>query len=280
MYQGQGKPVSLARIGTGYSQIAVSADGTYVAALRGGTLYAGLVGGPLTKRGTGFASVSWDVDDDLWAAQNGQVVMFRGTQNVRQPLAQMVSVAVNPPASAPVTGPFTALQVAPDGVRVALVMDGNELIFGAISGSRRRVRGITLSLVQETVPVGTNFTALTWYGPDDVIALAGDAVTDYPVSGGTATSIQADPGMQTITASCKQPLIAGCRGARWPPTPASPAPGCPSPATPRQPPASRQSIQGDANPGGQENLPRKSSYKSVMFRFGPKVQPDIWPRKS
>jgi Lipoprotein LpqB beta-propeller domain/Sporulation and spore germination len=207
--RGQGKPVSLARIGTGYSQIAVSADGAYLAALRGGTLYAGLVGGTLTRRGTGFASVSWDVDDDLWAAQNGQVVMFRGTQNVRQPLAQMVSVAVNPPASAPVTGPFTALQVAPDGVRVALVMDGNELIFGAISRQQTQSPRITLSLVQETVPVGTNFTALTWYGPDDVIALAGDAVTDYPVSGGTPTSIQADPGMQTITASYKQPLIAG-----------------------------------------------------------------------
>ena len=34
-------------------------------------------------------------------------------------------------------------------------------------------------------------------------------MTDYPVSGGTPTSIQADPGMQTITASYKQPLIAG-----------------------------------------------------------------------
>jgi hypothetical protein len=206
--RGQGKPVSLARIGTGYSQIAVSADGTYLAALRGGTLYAGLVGGTLTRRGTGFASVSWNVDDDLWAAQNGQVVMFRGTQNVRQPLAQMVSVAVNPPASAPVTGPFTALQVAPDGVRVAIVVDGDELTFGAISRQQTQSPRISLSEVQEIVPVG-NFTALTWYGPDDVITLAGSAVTDYPVSGGTSTSIQGDPGMQTITASYQQPLIAG-----------------------------------------------------------------------
>ena len=44
-------------------------------------LYTGLVDGPLTKRGTGFASMSWDANDDLWASQNGQVVMFRGTQN-------------------------------------------------------------------------------------------------------------------------------------------------------------------------------------------------------
>lgn len=204
-----GKPVTVAKIGTGYSQIAVSADGTYLAALRGSTLYTGLVDGPLTKRGAGFTSMSWDVDDDLWAAQNGQVVMFRGTQNERQPLAQMVSVAVSPTEA----GPFTALQVAPDGVRVAIVVGGDELTFGAISRQETQSPLISLSQVQEIVPVG-NFTALTWYGPDDVITLAGSAVTDYPVSGGTSTSIQGDPGMQTITASYQQPLIAGLSNGR------------------------------------------------------------------
>jgi hypothetical protein len=210
---GQGKPLSLARVGTGYSQIAVSADGTYLAALRGSTLYTGMVGGQLTKRGTGFASMSWDVDDDLWASQNDQVVMFRGTQNARQPLAQMVSVGVFE-AGVPVAGPFTELQVAPDGVRVAIVMDGSELTFGAISRQQTQSPRISLSLVQETVPVGINFTALTWYGPDDVITLAGSAVTDYNVSGGSSTSIEAYSGMKTITASFQQPLIAGLSNGR------------------------------------------------------------------
>jgi hypothetical protein len=210
---GQDKPVSLAKIGTGYSQIAVSADGTYLAALRGGTLYTGLVDGPLTKRGTGFTSMSWDVDDDLWAAQGGQVVMFRGTQNARQPLAQMVSVDVSE-AGVPVTGPFTTLQIAPDGVRVAIVIGGSELTFGAISRQQTQSPRIALSLVQETVPTGTTFTALTWYGPDDVITLAGSAVTDYAVSGGSSTSLQDEQGMQTITASFQQPLIAGLSNGR------------------------------------------------------------------
>jgi hypothetical protein len=210
---GQGKPVSLARIGTGYSQIAVSGDGTYLAALRGSTLYTGLVGGSLTKRGTGFASMSWDIDDDLWVSQNGQVVMFRGTENARQPLAQMVSVGVFEAGGA-VAGPFTELQVAPDGVRVAIVMGGSELTFGAISRQQTQSPRISLSLVQETVPIGTNFTALTWYGPDDVITLAGSAVTDYNVSGGSSTSIEAYSGMRTITASFQQPLIAGLSNGR------------------------------------------------------------------
>ncbi len=90
--------------------------------------------------------MSWDVNDDLWASQGEQIVMFRGTPSARQPLAQMVPVEVN---SAVGSGPFTALQVAPDGVRVAIVMDGNELTFGAISRQQTQNPRITLSPVQE-----------------------------------------------------------------------------------------------------------------------------------
>jgi lipoprotein LpqB-like beta-propeller protein len=215
-----GKPVTIARIGTGYSQIAVSADGLYLAALRGSTLYTGLLAkGSPTKRGSGFGSISWDANDNLWASQGQQIVMFRGTANPRQPLAQMVPVAI---AGAPVSGPFSELQVAPDGVRVAVVSSGSQLIFGAISRQQGQTV-ITFSPVLDTpltqvqpVPANASFLALTWYGPDDVIALAdlGPSVTEYPVSGATPTPIQAEPGMQTITASYGQPLIAGLPNGR------------------------------------------------------------------
>ena len=66
----------------------------------------------------------------------------------------MVSVDVFE-AGVPVTGQFTALQVAPDGVRVAIVMGGNELTFGAISRQQAQSPRISLSLVQETAAVGT-----------------------------------------------------------------------------------------------------------------------------
>jgi hypothetical protein len=199
-----GKTVSITKIGTGYSQIAVSADGTYLAAMRGHTLYTGLVGGHLAKRGTNFVAMSWDADDDLWASEGDQIVMFRGTQGARQPLDQVVPVSVGQ------FGTFTALQVAPDGVRVAIVIGNNELTFGAISDQSQDPK-ITPSLVQENLPLGTNFTSLTWYGPDDVITLAqpGPTVTDYLVNGGTSTPVQADQDMRTITASWGQPLVAG-----------------------------------------------------------------------
>jgi hypothetical protein len=146
--------------------------------------------------------------------QGGQVVMFRGTSNARQPLAAMVSVAVVNAQP----GPYTELQVAPDGVRVALVSGGTELTFGAISRPPGQNPQIMLSPVQEApltqvqpVPQAANFTALSWYGPDDVITLAtpGPAVTKYPVSGGTPQPLQADADMQTITASWGKSLIAG-----------------------------------------------------------------------
>jgi hypothetical protein len=214
------KPVRLARIGTGFSQVAVSPDGTYLAALRGSTLYTGrLAGGSLTKRGSGFVAMSWDVNDDLWASQGQQIVMFRGTSNARQPLAQMVPVEVN---SIFGSGPYTELRVAPDGVRVAIV-SGNELTFGAISRQQSQNPRITFSPVQENpltqvqpIPQAATFTALTWYGPDDVITLAepGPAVTDYPVSGAASKPIQAVADMQTISASFGQPLIAGLSNGR------------------------------------------------------------------
>jgi hypothetical protein len=208
------KPVSIAQIGTGFSQIAVSPDGTYLAALRGGTLYTGLVGGSLTKRGSSFVAVSWDVNDDLWGSQGDQLVMLRGAANARQPLTQTVTVYVD---SAQVSGPYPELAVAPDGVRVAIVSGDGELTFGAISQPQGQNPRITFSPVQEQPLTATqsaqpgDFTALTWYGPDNVITLAtpGPVVTEYPVSGAAPTSIQAVPDMRTITASSGRPLIAG-----------------------------------------------------------------------
>ena len=72
-----------------------------------------------------------------------------------------------------------------------------------------------LSQVQLSPPDNaTGFTALTWYGPDNVITLAqpGPAATEYPVSGGTPTQIPVEPGMKTITASSGNLLIAGMTG--------------------------------------------------------------------
>jgi hypothetical protein len=206
----QGQPDRGALIGTGYTQVAVSPDGQYLAALRGTTLYAGLVGGALAKKGTEYQTMSWDVNDDLWASTSTQIVMFRGSADSRQPLGQQADVTVVDHYDVTQSGPFTTLRVAPDGVRVALVIGSSFLTFGAISGQQGASPRISLSQVQSAPLNASTFTGLTWYGPDNVITLAspGPVATEYPVSGGTPVSIPADPGMQSITASAGNLLVA------------------------------------------------------------------------
>jgi hypothetical protein len=208
-----GPPSRIRHIGTGFTQLAVSPDGRYLAALRGSTLYTGLVAsGPLDRRGSGYLSVSWDRDDDLWASAGTQIVMFRNGGGSRA-LAQQLAVEVNSAGVRNLTIPFGQLRVAPDGVRVALV-DGegdSVLTFGAISGQHGASPQIMLSQVELTPPGDTAFSGLSWYGPTNVITLAGPGpvVTEFPVSGGGSTSIPVDAGMQSVTASAGSVLVAG-----------------------------------------------------------------------
>jgi hypothetical protein len=209
----QGRPTRVRRIGSGCTAIAVSPDGKYLAALLGDTLYTGPIKGALAKRGSGYVTMSWDGSDDLWASLGSQIVMFRNAAGNRQPLGQQVAVDVVGEGSPNLSAHFKALRVAPDGVRVALVINGNVLTFGAISGRQGPSPEITLSQVQlKPHNDATTFTGLTWYGPDNVITLAtpGPVATEYPVSGGgTAVSIAVEDRMQSITASWNNLLVAG-----------------------------------------------------------------------
>ena len=215
--QQQNKTQKLAHLGTGYTQIAVSPDKEYVAALRAGSLFTGKIGRPLVKRnGTGYTSVSWDPSDDLWATSGGQIIMLSGAANPNQPLGKPIAVNVlNSDGTTPNLGSFSAIRVAPDGVRVAIIVGSTDLDFGAIVSlpTERPTQAaveIVLSPFYVSVPAGT-FTSVTWYGSDDVIALRdpGPELTEYPVDGGTSTSIPAQPQMSSITASLGSPLIAG-----------------------------------------------------------------------
>jgi hypothetical protein len=216
------KPLKVAHVGTGFTQIAVSPDTQYVAAVKNGSLFTGRVGGPLVRRaGDGYTSLSWDPADDLWATTGDQIVMISGAASPSQQAGKPVAVSVvNSDGTTQNVGPFTALRVAPDGVRVAIIVGGNDLDFGAFVPLPNARPGqaavqIVLSQFYVSVPSAT-FTSVTWYGPDNVIALRdpGPQLTEYPVDGGSSTSIPAQPHMSGITASLGNPLIASLpRGA-------------------------------------------------------------------
>jgi lipoprotein LpqB-like beta-propeller protein/sporulation and spore germination protein len=210
------KPVEVAHIGTGYTQIAVSRDRHYVAALKNGSLFTGRTVGPLARRaGDGYTSLSWDPADDLWATTGDQIVMLSGAASPSQQAGKPVAVnVVNSDGTTQNVGPFTGLRVAPDGVRVVIIVGGNDLDFGAFVSLPNARPGqaaveIVLSQFYVSVPSAT-FTSVTWFGPDNVIALRdpGPELTEYPVDGGSSTSIPAQPRMSGITASFGSPLIA------------------------------------------------------------------------
>jgi hypothetical protein len=216
------KPVKVARIGTGFTQIAVSPDKQYVAALKNESLFTGRVGDPLVRRaGDGYTSLSWDPSDDLWATTGDSIVMLSGAASPSQQAGKPIAVSVvNSDGTTQNVGPFTALRVAPDGVRVAIIVGGNDLDFGAfvpLDNARPGQAAVQIVLSQFYVSVpSATFTSVTWYGPDNVIALRDPGpnpeLTEYPVDGGTSTSIPAQPHMSWITASFGSPLIAGLPG--------------------------------------------------------------------
>ena len=77
--------------------------------------------------------------------------MFRVTVSLRQPHGQLVPATVrigDSNGDNNLIMPFTALRVAPDGVRVAIIIGGDELTFGAISGQQGSSPRITLSQVR------------------------------------------------------------------------------------------------------------------------------------
>jgi len=203
-----GRPGKVASIGTGYSGLAVSPDGHYVAALKNGNVYTGQVGAShLTYRvGDGFTSLSWDASDNLWAAGSTGLIIVSSAVKSSPPVG--IESQGSPCRSD--LNDVTAVRVAPDGVRIALVFGGQqqELAFGAIVASQPTaaqnptLANIQLSPFSVCLP-GSSFKSLSWYGAENVIALTqsatGDTLTEYPVNGSTATTSTTISGQQSVT---------------------------------------------------------------------------------
>lgn len=223
---GGGSPTKERALGPGYSSIAVSRDGRYLAALRGGTLYTGPVDGTLVRRaGTGYTTMSWDARNQLWATARGRVFMLAGaaTAQTATLLAAPQPVSVQQPNGLPETLPVTAVRVAPDGVRVAFIIGGftETLAFGAISErGDPALDGIPpqISMSPFTVSGGSSgFTEVSWYGADNVVTIgavagtSGPRLTEYSVNGASSSDIPSETGIGSITTSAGGELVAGTK---------------------------------------------------------------------
>jgi hypothetical protein len=202
--------------------LAISPDERYLAGIAGpsNTVYisdlaaaaqnhAKPAAGNLTARlaGSGFTSVSWDRKDELWVA--GKVRGQSGVWVVSPGTAPPIQVSL-PPG----TGTVTALRVAGDGVRIAMIADdgtGARLLLGSIVRSTGE-----LSILQ-TAAVGTDVsapTALTWYDADHLLVVAqtaaGSEPYEVPVDGDRSTAMGVLTDMVSITAAgTLNPLYAG-----------------------------------------------------------------------
>jgi hypothetical protein len=191
--------------GTGrqpFSRIAVSPDQMSVAGVSGGVLYTGSMtqNGSLSRQlvATDITGLSWDSSSDLWVTGlvGRRARVWWLSRGVR-PMAVEVPKKI---------GPVTALRVAPDGVRVAMVTRSGvraRLWLAAIERSGNQVA------IGPAVPIGTDvpgyLTDLSWYDTGDVIALtqppSSPELYEVPVDGGQSRPIATESGTVSITAS-------------------------------------------------------------------------------
>lgn len=203
------------------TQVAASPDGRYLAGVAGpsDTVYTGDLAAAgkahasdgtrnlhLRLTGAGFTGLSFDSSGSLWVA--GRVHHSPG-------------VWVIPPSGAPVQvtmpaglGPVTALKVAPDGVRIALIVGQGysaRVVLGAIERTGSEVS------VPQVVPLAPGLlepSALTWYDEDHLLAITQQGTAsqlwEVPVNGDAPVSKNSLPGMVSIAAAGAQnPLYVG-----------------------------------------------------------------------
>ncbi len=212
------------------SMVAVSPDNKYLA----GVSAAGNLINLWTSGGTkpssslpapGVTAIGWDRRDYLWVAQND-------TTSTVLPTSSGSTHAIIPNDF---PGNISGLGVAPDGVRVAAIVQtssGPELELAAINRSAQSSGQLSNpsrtpigqpTSIGEPVRLGPNIAdpiALTWYDADDLLVLdrtsAGTTLWDVPVDGQPATkSPGVPPGAISITAnSAQNALVVGLSGGR------------------------------------------------------------------
>jgi len=159
--------------------------------------------------GSDVTALSWDNKDDLWIAQNGDVYLA--------PLNQSASQVNSAPSG------VTDLSVAPDGVRVAFVVQGaspaqTQVQLAAIITSSAQAQSSpghiapaespTLGAPVQVGPDLPHPDTLTWYDADNLIVLAGESgrvLAEVPVDGqDSSNKQQAPPGAISVTADGDQ----------------------------------------------------------------------------
>lgn len=222
--QSQETPPGPARVPGTPAMAAVSPDGQYAAYVvrgkRADTVYVRSLAGTGPARQFSepdVTSLSWDRNDDLWFSQDGSVWMVSAS-------GQPYAVAYQGP------GNVLALSVAPDGVRIALLVKvGSQRLLkltafdrGGPSATGQPASPSALRpWLDQGVQLGPNLAypvSLTWYDADSLLVLADtgsqNVLYQVPVDGQTSSAAQqTPPDAISITAyGAGNALVAGLTG--------------------------------------------------------------------
>jgi Lipoprotein LpqB beta-propeller domain/Sporulation and spore germination len=204
------------------SMVAVSPGGKYLAGVGlGGNTVTVWASGATKPYSTlplsGVTAISWDRRDYLWAAHGDTTTMILQTSNNTNhyPI----------PNTFPPNSKILGLSIAPDGVRVAAIVQtasGSEVDLAAIDsgkpGPGQSANPLQRTSIGPPVQLGPNVPnpiALTWYDADDLLVLdgAGDQTSlwEVPVDGQPATELPGVlPGAISITANgARNALVVG-----------------------------------------------------------------------
>ena len=165
---------------------------------------------------SGVTAISWDRRDYLWAAHGNTTTMILQTSTNNH-----AAIANYFPQNSKILG----LSIAPDGVRVAVIVGtsaGSEVELAAIDtgkpGPGQSANPLQRTSIGPPVQLGPNVAnpiALTWYDADDLLVLdgAGDQTSLWvvPVDGQPATELPGVlPGAISITANgARNALVVG-----------------------------------------------------------------------
>jgi hypothetical protein len=162
----------------------------------------GFQGYPLS--GGACTSLSWDDYPNLWAIAGSDIWVVEHGQS--QPLQ----------VDSPVSQRVVALRMAPDGVRVALLVrsphgTGGQILLAAVTYG---TGSVSIGTVR---PVGgsalNDLKAIAWYTPDDLVALDGSGLYDVPLTGGVPKLIvQAPSGTMAISSGGSPNVLAVLTG--------------------------------------------------------------------
>jgi hypothetical protein len=165
--------------------------------------------------GDDCSSLSWDDQGRLWVAAGSDLFVLTETLSSHTGL-QITPVTVPAPQISS-TATFTSLKVAPDGVRVALIVHdkSGSMVYvtstTVVGKQPNQVIYLGQSSLQAVGPDLVNPVDLTWWGPDHLLVLdrrnGATQLYEVPLSGGQSSRVPAPPDVTSVTGNGSVVLV-------------------------------------------------------------------------